>query len=640
MVAGVGRSGQANLRACHGFVRRCGSCAVSIRFHGDGKLGGCRRCVLLEDSFDLHVVVRHEELVVLDGHAAADDLPLLEVIAGFGRSGQGDCRTSRSGGRTCGASAVSVITDGDGVGGGGNNAVFPQRLDLCVPAHDIGIAYLVLRAANLPSLELLIGGSGEAALGQDVICPCLDGHGIHVAAAAACVEGDCPIRKRRALSHRDRRIGAGKVVVILSIADEVMTSGQVLNLRAAARRIAAFGFHTVFHLVSHASDLAVAAALVRGGDTIQSGGSLLRGFADAPRRGYGVGAAVRPFAGLGRDANGVIARVRGGVAGDVHCGGIIAAHGCGMLGAIVGVGSGDTDAGLGGISRRRRVLLEDSLDLHVGARHGELIVFDSHIAAHDLPLLEAVAFVRLGGQANLRADHGFCMRGGSRSVSVRFHGDGVLDMGGRCVLPQRLDCDVSGDGHGGVHRILRTVYLPRLELLSFGRNKLALRQIILAAVQYLLGGHCGGDLLWQILRLGAAVRVKRDGMLVALFKRCGYGDVFLRLGEGIGIVSNRNGGGDTVNGQRAEHIALVGGDGEHNKLVLKEQRLAVLGGFCGIYHRYTAVCAIRYRQRVARRARNRHGYLGFSKLRLIRMQHDIRTRQVKRSVHGKALLPL
>ena len=389
-----------------------------------------------------------------------------------------------------------------------------------------------------------------------------------------------------------------------------------------------------------------------------------------------------------------------------------------MLGAIVGVGSGDTDAGLGGISRRRRVLLEDSLDLHVGARHGELIVFDSHIAAHDLPLLEAVAFVRLGGQGDLRtgnslcrrggsrtvaaAGHGdgmlgrrrrrvlledsldlhivvrheelvvldghaaahdlpllevvalvgrsgqgdrrtgrsFCMRGGSRSVALCGHGDGVLGRGGGRVLPQRLDCDVSGDGHGGVHRILRTVYLPRLELLSFGRNKLALRQIILAAVQYLLGGHCGGDLLGQILRLGAAVRVKRDGMLVALFKRCGYGDVFLRLGEGIGIVSNRNGGGDTVNGQRAEHIALVGGDGEHNKLVLKEQRLAVLGGFCGIYHRYTAVCAIRYRQRVARRARNRHGYLGFSKLRLIRMQHDIRTRQVKRSVHGKALLPL
>ena len=311
---------------------------------------------------------------------------------------------------------------------------------------------------------------------------------------------------------------------------------------------------------------------------------------------------------------------------------------CGRGGSRSVAAAGHGDGMLG--RRGRRILLENCFDLHITVRHGELIVLDSHIAAHDLPLLEVVTCVGRCGQGDLRTDHGFYMRGGSRSVSVRFHGDGVLDMGGRCVLPQRLDCDVSGDGHGSVHRILRTVYLPCLELLIFGRNKLALRQTILAAVQYLLGGHCGGDLLWQILRLGAAVRVKRDGMLVALFKRCGYGDVFLRLGEGIGIVSNRNGGGDTVNGQRAEHIALVGGDGEHNKLVLKEQRLAVLGGFCGIYHRYTAVCAIRYRQRVVRRARNRHGYLGFSKLRLIRMQHDIRTRQVKRSVHGKALLPL
>ena len=93
-------------------------------------------------------------------------------------------------------------------------------------------------------------------------------------------------------------------------------------------------------------------------------------------------------------------------------------------------------------------------------------------------------------------------------------------MGGWRVLPQRLDCDVSGDGHRGVHRILRTVYLPCLELLIFGRNKLALRQIILAAVQYLLGGHCGGDLLWQILRLGAAVSVKSDGMVPPVYSDC------------------------------------------------------------------------------------------------------------------------
>ena len=200
---------------------------------------------------------------------------------------------------------------------------------------------------------------------------------------------------------------------------------------------------------------------------------------------------------------------------------------------------------------RRCILLKDCFDLHVGARHEELIVLDGHAAADDLPLLEVVAGVWCGSQGDLRTGRSLCGRCGSRSVSVRFHGDGVLDMGGRCVLPQRLDCDVSGDDHGSVHRILRTVYLPCLELLIFGRNKLALRQIILAAVQYLLGGHCGGDLLWQILRLGAAVRVKRDGMIVALFKCCGDGNISLRLGEGIGILPNRNGGGGTVDGQRA-----------------------------------------------------------------------------------------
>ena len=352
------------------------------------------------------------------------------MVALVGRGGQGDHRTGRSGGRSCGAGAFSVIADGDGVGGGGNNAVFPQRLDFGIPAHGVEISHLVLRAADLPSLELLIGGSGEAALGQDVICPCLDGHGIHAAAAGACVEGDRTIRKRRALAHGDHSIGAGKVVVILRIADEVIASGQVINLRAAARRIAAFACHTVFHLISHAADFAVAAAHGGGRDTDQAVRRFLRGFADAPRRGHGIGAAVRPFAGLGCDANGVIARVRAGVAGDVHCGGIITVHGRDMLGAIVGVGSGDTDAGFGGIGRRRRcVLLEDSLDLHVVIRHEELVVLDGHAAAHDLPLLEVVALVGRSGQGDRRTGRSFCMRGGSRSVALCGDGDGIL--GGR-----------------------------------------------------------------------------------------------------------------------------------------------------------------------------------------------------------------
>ena len=388
VVAGVWRGGQANLRAGHGFCMRCGSRTVAVRFHGDGELGGHRRCVLLKDGADLHIAVRHEELIVFDGHTAADDLPLLEVVALVGRGGQGDRRTSRSGGRSCGASAVSVITDGDGVGGGGNNAVFPQRLDFGIHEHGVGISHLVLRAADLPSLELLIGGSSEAAGGQDVNCPCIDGHGIHAAAAAACVEGDRTIRKRRTLTHCDLRIGAGKVVVILRIADEIIAGRQVFNLDTGAGGVDSLALRTVFHRCIHAGDLAVAAALGSGRDTDQAVRRFLRGFADAPRRGHGIGAAVRPFAGLGCDANGVIARVRGGVAGDVHCGGIIAVHGRGMHRAVIGICSRYADVGLCGIGGHgRRVLLEDCLDLHLAVRHGELIVLDSHIAADDLPLL-------------------------------------------------------------------------------------------------------------------------------------------------------------------------------------------------------------------------------------------------------------
>ena len=439
MVAGFGRSDQGDLCADNSLCMRGGSCAVAVRFHGNGELGGHRRRVLLEDCLDLHITVRHEELIVLDGHAAADDLPLLKVVALVGHGGQGDRRTGRSGGRSCGAGAVSVITDGDGVGGGGNNSVLPQCFDLNIPVHGVGISHFVLRAADLPSLELLIGGSGEAAGGQDVICPCLDGHGIHAAAAAACVEGDRTIRKRRALTHRDLRIGAGKVVVILRIADEVIAGRQVFNLDTGAGGVDSFALHTVFHRCIHAGDLAVAAALGSGRDTGQAVRRFLRGFADAPRRGYGVGAAVHPFAGLGCDANGVIARVRGGVACDVHSGGIIAVHGRGMLGAIVGVGSCDADAGLGRVGGRRRcVLLEDSLDLYIAVRHGELVIHDCHAAADDPPLLEVVALVGRSGQGDRRTGRSFCMRGGSRAVAAAGHGDGMLGRRRRRVLLE--DC--------------------------------------------------------------------------------------------------------------------------------------------------------------------------------------------------------
>ena len=245
------------------------------------------------------------------------------------------------------------------------------------------------------------------------------------------------------------------MVVIPRTAHEVISGRQVLNLDTGAGGVDSFALCTVFHRCIHASDFSVAAAHGGGRDTDQAVRRFLRGFADAPRRGHGLSAAVRPFAGLGCDANGVIARVRGGVAGDVHCGGIIAAHGCGMLGAIVGVGSGDADAGLGGIGRRRRcVLLEDSLDLHVVVRHEELVVLDGHAAAHDLPLLEVVALVGRSGQGDRRTGRSFCGRGGSRSVALCGHGDGMLGRRGfgyrnRQLLRIAARAVSSLDGEGG-----------------------------------------------------------------------------------------------------------------------------------------------------------------------------------------------
>ena len=78
-------------------------------------LGRRRRRVLLEDCFDLYIAVRHEELIVLDGHIAADDLPLLEVVAGVWRGSQGDLRTGRSLCGRCGSRSVALCGHGDGM---------------------------------------------------------------------------------------------------------------------------------------------------------------------------------------------------------------------------------------------------------------------------------------------------------------------------------------------------------------------------------------------------------------------------------------------------------------------------------------------------------------------------------------------
>ena len=79
--------------------------------------------------------------------------------------------------------------------------------------------------------------------------------------------------------------------------------------------------------------------------------------------------------------------------------------------------------------RRRRILLEDGLDLHVVARHGELVVPYRHVAAHNLPLLKVVARVWRSGQGDFRSG---CRRGGIRAacaVAVIPDGDGVFRLG-------------------------------------------------------------------------------------------------------------------------------------------------------------------------------------------------------------------
>ena len=115
MVAGVWRGSQGDLRTGRSLCGRCGSRSVASAGHGDGVLRGCRRRVLLEDCLDLHLAVRHGELIVLDSHIAADDLPLLEVVALVWCGGQGDLRTGRRRGGACGSCAVAVIGHGDGM---------------------------------------------------------------------------------------------------------------------------------------------------------------------------------------------------------------------------------------------------------------------------------------------------------------------------------------------------------------------------------------------------------------------------------------------------------------------------------------------------------------------------------------------
>ena len=95
------------------------------------------RCVLLEDSLDLYIAVRHGEFVVGDGHAAADDLPLLEVVVSAGRCDQGDLRTGRSLCMRGGSRSAALCGHGDGMLGC-RSFGYRNRQFLLIVAHAVG----------------------------------------------------------------------------------------------------------------------------------------------------------------------------------------------------------------------------------------------------------------------------------------------------------------------------------------------------------------------------------------------------------------------------------------------------------------------------------------------------------------------
>ena len=132
------------------------------------------------------------------------------------------------------------------------------------------------------------------------------------------------------------------MVSVLRIAHEVIARGQIPDLTAGAGCVGALLLRAVFHSDIHAGDLSVASALGAGRNAPQSGGCALPGSFDAPSRRYSVGAAVRPLTGPGRDHDRIVARIRTGVAGDVHaC--IDAPHIGGLLRAVIDIDALHTD---------------------------------------------------------------------------------------------------------------------------------------------------------------------------------------------------------------------------------------------------------------------------------------------------------
>ena len=145
----------------------CRSGAVAAASHGDGVVDR-NGSILLKDRLDFHIVFGHVELVVLDGHAAADNLPLLEVIAAVGFCSQLDFRSGNRRIVVCRSGAVAAASHGDGVlGGCGCGGVNCGDLQLELD-RAVGIIILYQLCVLAVYLQLHIVGKGHARLGLQI----------------------------------------------------------------------------------------------------------------------------------------------------------------------------------------------------------------------------------------------------------------------------------------------------------------------------------------------------------------------------------------------------------------------------------------------------------------------------------------